>query len=310
MRVGGRARDIGLLRLVTTHSDVNPARTATASSVRSWCCGASDGHATAVSRALRRRRGGRRAGTPGRRDRGEAEAAQAAARAMLRGRALPPGRAVGRPGARRDHAADVVDDVERHRAASGSRSRATRTSARSWRAQDILTSGARSTTRSRRAYRPASRTSATGTASRRATATRPVGRFQTALPAGLPRDRALRLLLLRRLHARLLQRLRAAGARGPRLRRLPRRLHLRRDATTPRSATGARCATTRSASANPTTPRIVREAARSPSTAPSTRSTAATRPCATLHADVPDDRHLGRPRGPEQLRERRRRTAA
>ena len=54
-----------------------------------------------------------------------------------------------------------------------------------------------------------------------------------ALPDGaaarLQGARPLRLLLLRGLHARLLQRVRAAGGRGPRLRRLPRRLHLRRD---------------------------------------------------------------------------------
>ena len=46
--------------------------------------------------------------------------------------------------------------------------------------------------------------------------------------ARLARDRPLRLLLLRRLHPRLLQRVRRARARGPRLRRLARRLHLRR----------------------------------------------------------------------------------
>ena len=47
-------------------------------------------------------------------------------------------------------------------------------------------------------------------------------------PAGLARDRPVRLLLLRQLHRRLLQRVCRAGARGPRLRRLAGRLHLRR----------------------------------------------------------------------------------
>ena len=56
-----------------------------------------------------------------------------------------------------------------------------------------------------------------------------VGRFRTAVPAELARARALRVLLVRRLHARVLQRLRGDGARGrPGLRGLPRRLHLRR----------------------------------------------------------------------------------
>src|SRR3954451_2685494 len=71
----------------------------------------------------------------------------------------------------------------------------------------------------------------------------PVGRFQTALPhaghalavrplpdrlaAGLAPAGEVRVLLVRGLHARLLQRLPADGARGRRLRRLPRRLHLR-----------------------------------------------------------------------------------
>ena len=59
------------------------------------------------------------------------------------------------------------------------------------------------------------------------------GRPGRALPdraAGrLPAARALRLLVLPGLHPRLLQRPRGDGARGPRLRRLPRRLHLRRD---------------------------------------------------------------------------------
>ena len=48
-------------------------------------------------------------------------------------------------------------------------------------------------------------------------------------PGGLPPAADVRILLLPGLHARLLQRPRCDGRRGPRLRRLPRRLHLRGD---------------------------------------------------------------------------------
>ena len=56
-----------------------------------------------------------------------------------------------------------------------------------------------------------------------------VGRFRTALPADSKQPVQLRLLVLPGLHARLLQRPRGDGQGRLRLRRLPRRLHLRRD---------------------------------------------------------------------------------
>ena len=100
----------------------------------------------------------------------------------------------------------------------------------------------------------------------------------------------------------------ADGARGRRLRRLPRRLHLRREL--PRARAGPACATTRSARATRQPgdrPRgdLARRLPR-----PSTRCTARTSRCATLHAKFPMVTTLGRPRGPGQLRGRRARRRA
>ena len=99
--------------------------------------------------------------------------------------------------------------------------------------------------------------------------------------------RALRVLLVRRLHARLLQRLRGDGARGrPRLRGLPRRLHLRRHPA--HHARAARpCATT-------TTRRRPKTLADYRAKYALYRSDAALRKHARA---LPDRLALGRPRG-------------
>ena len=92
-----------------------------------------------------------------------------------------------------------------------------------------------------------------------------------AAAPGSKRDRSLRLLLLPGVHVRLLQRPRAAWPRTTRLRRQPRRLHLRRR--------GLRSAPRASRAADCTTSTAAVSAARSTSTAQRTRSTAATRTC-------------------------------
>ena len=193
-------------------------------------------------------------------------------------RAVPPGRPVRRPDARRHHAAHPA---RRRRGARARRARGRdrppfrKVVAR----KTIATSAAQGYSVKARVkglkpheryyYRFETETSHS-----------PVGRFQTALPADSERAGALRVLLLRGLHARLLQRLRAAGARGRRLRRLPRRLHLRREL--PRQGQDRRA---RRQDRQGPTPRQpvdrARGRSRSPTTAPSTRSIAPTRPCAT-----------------------------
>ena len=90
--------------------------------------------------------------------------------------------------------------------------------------------------------------------------------LQDGAAARLPPARAVRLLLLPGLHVRLLQRARPARRGGRGLRGEPGRLHLRRGLLRPRRETA--CAPTRSASRSPST-----------STAPSTRSIAATPTC-------------------------------
>ena len=112
-------------------------------------------------------------------------------------------------------------------------------------------------------------------------------------PARLEPAGALRLLLLPGLHVRLLQRPRAHGQGGPRLRGLPRRLHLRRGLLPDRPARAA-CATTRWATSETLDQYRAKYAAYR--TDPSLRR---------MHARVPDDQHLGRPRGAGQLRRRR-----
>ena len=148
--------------------------------------------------------------------------------ALARGGRFSEGVMSGEPTPSAHHAVDAPGRRRGQGHASISRWQPTRTSATSW-----PTSGCRpprpSTTTSSRGS-PASRpTSSTTTASRRATKDGP-GR---ALPHGaagrLPAAGALRLLVLPGLHARLLQRARGADRAGPRLRRLPGRLHLRRD---------------------------------------------------------------------------------
>ena len=123
--------------------------------------------------------------------------------------------------------------------------------------------------------------------------------------ARLARDGPLRLLLLRRLHARLLQRLRGAGPRGPRLRRLARRLHLRRDLL--QLGDGRAVRDDPIGRENPYYPSILREAGDAAGVPREVRALPQRREPAARPPDVPDDRHLGRPRGPEQLRQRRRR---
>ena len=91
-------------------------------------------------------------------------------------------------------------------------------------------------------------------------------------------------------------RARAPGERGPRRRRLPRRLHLRAALLQRRrAAAGARRRTAAHGR---------RRRRRSPSTARSTRSTTPTRGCCEVRRQVPADRDLGRPRGRGQLRRR------
>ena len=89
----------------------------------------------------------------------------------------------------------------------------------------------------------------------------------------------VRVLLLPGLHARLLQRPRRDGRRRLRLRRLPRRLHLRRELPL-RQGDGPACATTRSAGERRGTPTSSARPSRSTTTATSTSSTAPTRRCA------------------------------
>ena len=156
---------------------------------------------------------------------------QATARAAAAARrALPPGRPVRRPDAERHHAAHGARRRRGQAAASRLEvARPTRRSARSSRARSIATSaaagplgqGAR-----RPACKPHERYYYRFETQDDARAGRPL---PDRAAGGLQRDGALRVLLVRGLHARLLQRLRADGARGRRLRRLPRRLHLRRE---------------------------------------------------------------------------------
>ena len=203
----------------------------------------------------------------------------------------------------------LVDDVGRRRPASGSRSRATRTSAASSRASDILDERGDQPLRQGARHRPAA-ARALLVPVRDARPPQPGRALPDRAAAGLPRDRPLRLLLLRRLHARLLQRLRArspartstsssalgdyiyaetyaAGRRRPRGPRRPDRA--------PQSPYHRSVAARGGDAAG--VPREVRALPQRREPARAARS-------------LPDGRHLGRPRGPEQLRQRRRRTAA
>ena len=134
----------------------------------------------------------------------------------------------------------------------------------------------------------------------------PVGRFQTALPPDSRETVRFGFFSCADFTHGYYNAYAAAGPRGPRLRRLA-------SATTstprppPTSATGGRCATTRSASPTRTTSMCCAR----PATLPEYRAKYALyRSDASLrrlHAHVPDGRDVGRPRGAEQLRQRRRR---
>ena len=134
-----------------------------------------------------------------------------------------------RPDPERDHAVDARRRRRRHRRASSSRSRATRASASVVARQHIVTTRRRSTTRSRRASAASSRTSSTTTAS-------PPGRRTVAgraLPhraaGGLqPAGHASRSSPARTTRTATTTRTTLLAERGRRLRRQPRRLHLRR----------------------------------------------------------------------------------
>ena len=137
------------------------------------------------------------------------------------------------------------------------------------------------------------------------------GRPRRALPhraAGrLAAARALRLLVLPGLHARLLQRARGDGARGPRLRRLPRRLHLRRDLPHGQGRHGRarRQGRPRPAGLGPGRRRL---RPRGRDARPVPREVLAVplgRVAAQGPGALPDRDAVGRPRGPGQLRRRR-----
>ena len=126
--------------------------------------------------------------------------------------------------------------------------------------------------------------------------------------AGLARAREVRVLLLRRLHARLLQRATSCMAREDST-----SSSASATTSTPRPTTRSRGTGVRDdkiGKANRDNPRSCARPSRSTTTAPSTRSTAPTRRCATLHAKLPDGHDLGRPRGAGQLRRRRAPAAA
>ncbi len=115
-----------------------------------------------------------------------------------------------------------------------------------------------------------------------------VGRFRTARPADSKRARARRLLLLPGLPGGLLHGARRAGAGGPRLRRLPRRLRLRAVVLRRAAARHHRGQRRRRRAEPRGVPRQV--PALSQGRAPPGRPRRA-----------PDDRGLGRPRGRGQL---------
>ena len=121
-------------------------------------------------------------------------------------------------------------------------------------------------------------------------------------PAGrLPSGADVRLLLLPGLHARLLQRARADGARGHRLLGLPRRLHLRRELPHDRRRhRRARRHDRRHDVQRP--PARRHDARRLPR---QVRAVPLRRGAAQGPGARPDGRDLGRPRGAEQLRGRR-----
>ena len=182
---------------------------------------------TRVHRALERGRRRRRARPAGGARGEEAQAARASPRQHAARRPLLAGRAVGRSRAGRDHAAHARGRRRRRRpgAARGG-------------ARPGLPQGGRPARHPHHAVDPPLGQGARDRPAPAPALLLPLRDARPAQPgrplpdgaaAGLARDRPLRLLLLRRLHARLLQRVRAAGGGGPRLRRLPGRLHLRRD---------------------------------------------------------------------------------
>ena len=196
--------------------------------------------------------------------------------------ASPTASSSGDPTPKGDHPVDALRPVGRRRAParSSSRSRPTSPSATSSRARTSRRAP-RPTTRSRRAsaglkaheqyyYRFSSKS-----------ADSPVGRFRTALPADSKQPVQVRVLLLPGLHARLLQRATTLMADGDYdFVVCLGRLHLRRGLPlgqaggtrrARRQDRHARTPATRTSSARPS---------RSPTTAPSTRSTAPTRCCA------------------------------
>ena len=147
-----------------------------------------------------------------------------------------------------------------------------------------------------------------------ATATKdgPVGRFRTALPADSQQPVRFAFWSCQdythgyyNAHERMAQR-------GPRLRRLPRRLHLRRDLPHGQGR-HRRCATTRSAapSRSPARPASTTRARprRSTRLPRQVRAVPLGRVAAQDAVAVPDRDALGRPRGAGQLRRRRARTA-
>ena len=128
----------------------------------------------------------------------------------------------------------------------------------------------------------------------------PVGRFQTALPARLQSAREVRVLLVRRVLARLLQRVRGDGARRRRLRRLPRRLRVRRGVPLGRGRHGrARRHDRRAEPAEPGHRERGAVARRLPR---QVRALPLRQGAARPARQVPDGGDLGRPRGAGQLR--------
>ena len=220
-------------------------------------------------------------------------------------RPLPPGRAVRRPDPARHHAADAASTTS-----TGAGQRAARGGARP---RTSATSSPRRNDRHQRRRNHSVKARVDGPEGPRALLlplrdarrrTRPVGRFQTALPPDSTQPVQVRVLLVRGLHARLLQRLRADGAT-----RTSTSSSASATTSTPRPTTRARaapaCATTRSA----------RPTARTPTHRRARRCTlddyrakyALYRSDKALRAharEVPDGHDLGRPRGAGQLRRR------
>ena len=219
------------------------------------------------------------------------------------------GVASGDPGAARDHAVDPRRGAGAARAASGSRSRATRPSGTSWRATSIGTrpgagrqrQGARDRAQALRAVLLPLRD--------QARLERAVGRFRTAPPPDSRQPLTFALLLLPGLHARLLQR--------------PRRAWPSEDdldfvvclgdyiyAETYHTVAGGTASRRhdRPPGLPADVPLMADDARRT--TATSTRSTARDTSLRKVHAKAPMIVDLGRPRGAGQLRRRARPAAA